>query len=109
MRKLTNILLIIGLILITGVLLYTCIGTCNKVEKIKKIAPNEIAKRNWKILRYEGFQYSSWDNHGGKVWYHVQNIDNPNIQYRIYITMWNNELQYHYGDPEQLQRITITE
>ena len=66
-----------------------------------------MAERNWKILRYEGYQYGSWYNHGGKVWYHVANIDNPNIQYRVYITIWDGELQYNYNGPEQLSRIDL--
>lgn len=86
---------------------YSLIGTSGRVDEIKKKAPSEIAKRNWKILRYEGFEFGSWGNHGGKVWYHVANIDNPQIQYRVYITIWDNELQYHYGNPETLQRIEV--
>ena len=86
---------------------YSLIGTSGRVDEIKKKAPSEIAKRNWKILRYEGFEFGSWGNPGGKVWYHVANIDNPQIQYRVYITIWDNELQYHYGNPETLQRIEV--
>ena len=86
---------------------YSLIGTSGRVDEIKKKAPSEIAKRNWKILRYEGFEFGSWGNPRGKVWYHVANIDNPQIQYRVYITIWDNELQYHYGNPETLQRIEV--
>lgn len=96
------------ILLVTILVLYSFIGTAGDVEKIKVRASIEIPTiRNWKILRYEGFQYGSWGNHGGKVWYHVQNIDNPNIQYRIFVTIWNNELQYHYNEPEILNRLDI--
>lgn len=104
MNKLTTI---ISILIISLLLSYTLIGTSYNVDKIKSLAPLEMFKRNWKILRYEGFQYGSWDENGGKVWYHVCNIDNPNIQYRVKITLWNNELQYYYGQPEILQRIEL--
>ncbi|WP_209391262.1 hypothetical protein [Chryseobacterium sp. RR2-3-20] len=92
---------------IIGLIGYSVIGTDGKVDAIKSKAPYEIKKRGWKILRYEGFQYGSWGEHGGKVWYHVADTLNPSIQYRVFITMWNNELQYHYGSPEVLQRIEV--
>lgn len=86
---------------------YTLVGTSGNVDEIKRMAPESIKERGWKILRYEGFQYGSWGKHGGKVWYHVADTLNPNIQYRIHITMWNNELQYYYGEPETLQRVEV--
>lgn len=92
---------------IIGLIGYSVIGTDGKVDAIKSKAPSEIEKRGWKILRYEGFQYGSWSRHGGKVWYHVADTLNPSIQYRVFITMWNDELQYHYGAPEVLQRIEV--
>jgi hypothetical protein len=95
------------ILLVVGLLAYSMVGTSGKVDEIKKKAPSEMAPRNWKILRYEGFEYGSWGNHGGKVWYHVANIDDPSIQYRVFITMWNGELQYHYGAPETLNRIDV--
>ena len=95
------------LVIVTIILGYTLIGTSVNVEKIKKIAPLEMQKKNWRILRYEGFQYGSWSDNGGKVWYHVANIDNPNIQYRVYVTLWDNELQYYYNQPEVLNRVQV--
>jgi hypothetical protein len=92
---------------IIGLIGYSVIGTDGKVDAIKTKAPSEIEKRGWKILRYEGFEYGSWGRHGGKVWYHVSDTLNPSIQYRVFITMWNDELQYHYGAPEVLQRIEV--
>lgn len=89
------------------ILSYTIVGVPTRVDEIKKIAPTEMESRNWEIVRYEGFQYGSWNNHGGRVWYHVKNIDNPNIQYRVYITLWNGELQWNYGAPEILNRLDI--
>lgn len=89
------------------VLMYSIIGSSSNVYEIKKRAPKEMKTRNWEIIRYEGFNYGAWGNHGGKVWYHVRNIDNHSIQYRVYVTIWDGELQYHYGDPEILQRINI--
>ncbi len=84
---------------------YSCVGTSTNVRAIRQKAPLEMAERNWKILRYEGYEYGSWSNNGGKVWYHVANIDNPSIQYRVYVTMWGGELQYCYGAPEKLERL----
>lgn len=86
---------------------YTIIGTGERVDKIKELAPASIESRNWEIMRYEGFQYGSWYNHGGKVWYHVRNKDNHNIQYRIYVTLWAGELQYNYSAPESLSRMEV--
>jgi len=97
---------VIGLAIIV-IAMYSIIGTSSRVDYIKQIAPSEIQKRGWKIVRYEGFQYGSWSNHGGKVWYHVADTTNSSIQYRVYITMWNSELQYYYKQPEVLQRIEV--
>jgi len=95
---------------IAGILFtaYTVVGTNENVDEIKRRAPDEVAARNWEILRYEGWQYGSFSNHGGKVWYHVQNKDNHNIQYRVFVTMWDGELQYTYGQPEKLERLQAT-
>jgi hypothetical protein len=86
---------------------YGLVGTDGNVAEIKDRAPKEMLQRNWKVLRYEGYQWGSFDHHGGSVWYHVENIDNPNIQYRVKISMWNKELQYYYGEPEVLDRTEI--
>lgn len=87
--------------------LYSAVGTSGSVEEIKRIAPAAMKSRNWEIIRYEGWQYGSFDSHGGKVWYHVRNIDNHSIQYRVYITLWAGELHYMYGKPEPLSRVNI--
>lgn len=92
---------------VVSFLAYSIIGTSGNVDTIKKLAPSEMLKRNWRILRYEGFQHGSWANHGGKVWYHVACIDNSDIQYRVCITLWGDELQYYYGQPEVLNRVKI--
>ena len=93
---------------IVGIIGYSAIGTGTRVNEIKKRAPQEMEKsRNWKVLRYEGFQYGSWGRHCGKVWYHVCNIDNPNIQYRVRVSLWGDELHYYYGSPEVLNRIDV--
>jgi len=104
MENLLKALVITALILLIG---YTVIGTDGKVDEIRARAPKEISSRNWDIVRYEGFCYGSWGYHGGKVCYHVKNINNENIQYRIYVTMWNGELQWTYGEPERLQRLEV--
>jgi len=98
---------IIITLLVISLIEYTIIGTSGNVDEIKRRAPLECPYRGWKILRYEGYQYDSWGRHGGVVWYHVANIDNPNIQYRVAIALWNDELQYYYGKPEQLSRVEI--
>lgn len=92
---------------VVSILIYTFIGTSYNVDEIKKRAPEEIKNRGWEIMRYEGYQYSSWGRDGGKVWYHVRNTDNKNIQYRISISLWNNELQFYYGEPEKLNRFSV--
>lgn len=89
------------------VLMYTFIGTSYNVDEIKTRAPEEIKKRGWEIMRYEGYQYSSWGRDGGKVWYHVRNTENKDIQYRVSISLWNNELQFYYGEPEKLNRVSV--
>ncbi len=86
---------------------YAFIGTGHHVDEIKEKAPAEISKRGWEIMRYEGFEYGSFRTNGGKVWYHVRNSDNNNIQYRVFISMWNGELQFYYKDPEKLERSEI--
>lgn len=95
------------IVFLLTLLTYTLVGTSGNIEKIKELAPKNMEQRNWKILRYEGFQHGSWSTHGGTCWYHVANIDNPNIQYRVEIALWNGELQYYYNAPEVLERIEI--
>jgi hypothetical protein len=104
MNSITRILIASAFALISA---YSIIGTASRVEHIKDVAPSEIQKRGWRIVRYEGFQYGSWSYHGGKVWYHVADTANSSIQYRVFITMWNDELQYYYKQPETLQRVEI--
>tara|TARA_R110000823_G_scaffold13509_4_gene44778 strand:+ start:1499 stop:1831 length:333 start_codon:yes stop_codon:yes gene_type:complete len=104
MENLVKGLLITVVIVLIG---YSVVGTDGKVNDIREKAPAEMSERNWEIIRYEGFEYGSWGNHGGKVWYHVENIDNENIQYRVFVTIWNNELQWHYNEPEKLQRLEV--
>lgn len=104
MKNFLVTLLIIAVITLIG---YSLIGTKGNISELKRRVPLEVEQRNWKILRYEGFQYGSWNHHGGSVWYHVCNIDNPNIQYRVSVTLWDDELQWYYGEPEILNRIEI--
>ena len=95
------------IVIFIAIFLYAIIGTSTRIPEIKERAPSSISDRGWKILRYEGYQLGSFWNHGGKVWYHVQDVKNKNIQYRVRITLWNNELHYRYGAPEKLSRIQI--
>lgn len=90
-----------------GLFAYSAIGTSGDVEYIKKHAPAIIAERNLEIVRYEGWQYGSWDSHGGKVWYHVKDVNLDNIYYRVWITEWAGELHFNYGSPERLLRVDI--
>lgn len=94
-------------IFIISFCLYAIIGTGERVDDIKRRAPDEIKDRNWEILRYEGWQYGSFFNHGGKVWYHVRNTDDHDIQYRVYVTLWGGELHYYYKQPEKLERNNV--
>jgi len=86
---------------------YSIIGTGTRVDEIRAKVPESIAGRSWKIIRYEGYQYGSWCNHGGKVWYHVKDLKQKNTYYRVYVTIWGNELQYNYGEPETLNRVDL--
>lgn len=88
-------------------LIYSLVGVSTRVDDIKSLAPSAIESRGWKILRYEGYEYGSWGRHGGKVWYHVQDVNQDNIYYRVFITKWGNELHFYYGAPEKLQRLNI--
>jgi len=88
-------------------LMYAIVGTSERVDEIKAMAPENIASRNWEIMRYEGWEFGSFGNHGGKVWYHVRNKDNRSIQYRVCITLWGGELHYRYGAPEKLDRVDV--
>lgn len=105
--RLERIMTVITIICIFGLITYSLVGTSGNIELIKSKAPEDMEKRNWRILRYEGYSFDSWGDHGGGVWYHVANVDNPDVQYRVYVTMWNDELQYHYGGPEKYQIIHI--
>ena len=97
----------LGIVLLVGVLSYGLVGTSTRVDEIKQRAQMEMLERGWKTLRYEGYQLGSFGRHGGKVWYHVQNINSPSTQYRVMVTLWNNELHYTYGNPEPLSRLNI--
>lgn len=97
-------------ILITATVIliaYSIIGSGENVPLIKIEAPKHMAERNWKILRYEGYTWGSWMTHGGYCWYHVCNIDNPDIQYRVRVSSWRGELQFWYNEPERLFRANI--
>lgn len=87
--------------------LYGMIGMGTRVDEIKERAPQAMSERGWEIMRYEGWQYGSFMSHGGKVWYHVRNAGNHTIQYRVYVTLWADELHFIYGEPERLQRIDV--
>jgi hypothetical protein len=108
MENIIKGLKIAGIIAFIAFIGYSIVGTSGNVAEIKKRAPEEFKTRNWKILRYEGFEYGSWSRHGGKVWYHVMNTQDSSIQYRVYVCLWDGELQYYYGAPEKLNRINIS-
>lgn len=86
---------------------YTIFGTGTRINEIKELAPTAMAERNWKILRYEGYEYGAWNKHGGKVWYHVKDLGHKNTYYRVNITLWGDELHFYYGKPEPLNRINF--
>lgn len=86
---------------------YMIVGTDGNIEEIERRAPSEINERGWRIINHEGYQYGKFGKHGGRVWYHVQDIDNPSIRYRVQVTLWNGRLEYYYGRPEVLIIIDI--
>lgn len=93
--------------LIGGLLTYGVVGTSGNVEYIKAAAPFEMKSRGWEILRYEGYQFGSFSTHGGKVWYHVKDLNHSNTYYRVCVSMWGDELQFYYGEPEKLGRFNF--
>ena len=99
-----NFIVICALFVLAG---YSAIGTSGDVNEIKARSPDEIAARGWDILRYEGYQFGSWGNHGGKVWYHVKDNGHKNTYYRVFVTLWGGELHFKYGAPENLHRINF--
>jgi hypothetical protein len=107
MRVVEKILVGFFIAVLVGLLGYSLIGTSGNVEEIKQRVPQEIGQRGWEIMRYEGYQFGSWAQHGGVCWYHVRNVDNHNIQYRVQVALWNGELQWYYGKPEQLSRVDV--
>ena len=102
--KLLTKLTLIGIL---GLFIYTISGTGTRVDEIQKRAPADIESRGWTILRGEDYQWGAWMYHGGKVWFHVAEKNNPEIRYRIYITLWNNQLHYHYNSPEIINNSQI--
>jgi len=96
--------LVLFIVLFIG---YGVVGTYEDVEEIKRRADIEIPLRNWEVVRYEGYEYGSFKNHGGKVWYHVKDKGHSNTYYRVYVTLWGGELHYAYGAPEVLNRINL--
>lgn len=92
---------------VLGLAGYTIVGTEGRVQAIKAQAPAAIANHNWNVIGYEGYQRGSWSNHGGKVWYHVEDNKNPNIRYRVYLTQWNNEIHFYYNDAEVVSNVQV--
>lgn len=107
MNVVEKIIITLFIVVLVGLFGYTIIGTSVNVGEIKQRVPQEIKERNWEIMRYEGYEFGSWNLNGGVCWYHVRNADNHNIQYRVKVSLWNGELQWHYGKPEQLSRIDV--
>lgn len=94
-------------IVILAFLGYSIFGTEGNVEEIKRQAPLRIEDHKWDVLGYEGYERGSWMHHGGKVWYHVAEKDNPNVRYRVYFTLWNGELHAYYGPPEVVSNVQV--
>lgn len=92
---------------VLGTCSYGMIGTSSRVDTIKEMVPDSMAERGWEIMRYEGYTLGSFDKHGGKVYYHVRNIDDHSIQYRVQVTLWDGELHFYYDEPEKLDRINV--
>lgn len=108
MRKLIIIILIVCLVSPVIVFpMYCMIGTNGNIPEILARAPGEMPNRGWEILRYEGYEYDNFGRHGGVAWYHVRNIDNHSIQYRVRVSLWDGQLEYTYGEPERLSRFNL--
>ena len=87
---------------------YCIVGTSHKVGEIKSEAPKVIGDRGWKIVRYDGYQHGRFAYHGGKVWYHVKDLNESDTYYRVFITKWGEELHFYYGQPEELHRLNVS-
>ena len=98
------VVLIIGIVVF---FIYGIVGTSSRVDEIKLRVPESMVERGWEILRYEGYQLGSFGKHGGKVWYHVRNVDNHEIQYRVMVSLWGGELHFTYGSPEKLSGVDL--
>ncbi|WQZ00152.1 hypothetical protein vBValCWD615_9 [Vibrio phage vB_ValC_WD615] len=108
MKVLSRVFYGIKSVLLVALLAYSIFGTSYKVDDIKKLAPAEIQQRGWEIQRYEGYQFGAFACDGGKVWYHVRDVNVENTYYRVAICMWDGELQYYYGEPERLNSIDVS-
>lgn len=99
--------LIILSIALMSICQYGIIGTSGNVERIKTLIEPAMQERGWKIIRYDGYQWGSFKRHGGTCWYHVCNKNNNNIQYQVGVSLWGDELQFWYGEPETLNRVDL--
>lgn len=87
---------------------YTIVGTGSRVPEIERRAPAELEKMGFRILRCDGYQWNSWSKHGGVVWYHVAEKENPAIRYRIQCVLWAGKLQLYYGNAERVENLQLS-
>lgn len=95
------------LILFGALLTYTVFGVETRIPEIERRAPSELSIDGFVVLRYEGYQRGSWMNHGGKAWYHVAESTNPNVRYRVCVTLWGGQLQLCYGHSEAISDVEV--
>lgn len=81
------------IILFVAITLY--FGGCSyrHVEAIKAHAPETWRNAGFEIVGYEGYQIGAPDVPGGRVWYVVQRIGHPGVNYNGFISKWGDE--YH--------------
>ena len=72
------------------------------VEKIKKIAPNFLKERGYKIVSYDGYQCDFLAIQGGFVYYQVK--DSDGYLYSLGISEWKGE--YHIYNQECLTAVS---
>ena len=63
------------------------------VDEIKTAAPSAFAQAGFQIVGYEGYQWSSLDTYGGRVWYTLKRIPDNGVTYHAFLSKWGTE--YH--------------
>lgn len=86
------------------------LGGCNyrKVPEIQAEAPEFLAERGFEILFDEGFMLGTPIlSPGGKVFYKVRNLEQPDIWFELYLAKRQGRLQMYSFKPIPINRTII--